>query len=232
MSDEYQKIRIADLTEDQEFQYRASDWRVDDLLPSLKREGQLFPVLVRPVGKKYQLVSGYRRVAGLKQLGQEYVQARIVYDLPDTEARRIALAENLDRQSLSAWDQVSAAAKLRGQGLTNAQIASDLRVTVRTIQRYLRAAEAPDDFRRALERDEITVQQAYEAIKRGVSLAELTGQGRSVRYLRGLSRKRETKENIRIQHRRGGEIVVNIRFDPGKTDLTQLLSEVKERLTP
>jgi ParB/RepB/Spo0J family partition protein len=231
MQDEYQKIRIADLTEDQEFQYRASDWRVDDLLPSLKREGQLFPVLVRPVGKKFQLVSGYRRVAGLKQLGQEYVQARILYGLPDAEARRIALAENLDRQSLTTWDQLSAAARLRSQGLTNAEVASDLRVTVRTVQRYLRVAEAPDDFRRALARDEITVQQAYEALKRGISLSELVGHGRSVRYLRGLSRKRETKESIRIQHRRGGEIVVNIRFDPGKTDLTQLLSEVKERLT-
>lgn len=231
MSDQISKIQIGDIKEDHELQCRATSWNVDDLVPSIQRDGQLQPVLVRPLGKKFQLISGFRRVTALKQLGSKWVKARIMHGLSDADARRLSLAENLDRQNLSDWDKVVTAARFRKQGLKNEEIATNFRVKVRSIQRWLRVAESPDDFRRALERGDITVQQAYEALKHGVSLTTLTeGRGRSVRYLRSLSHKRTHKENIRIQRRTTGEIIISICYKPGEMDLTKIFDEVQKRL--
>lgn len=227
--DQYRKIAIADILDDSEYCFRET-LDVCDLVPTIQRDGQLVPVLLRRYGKKFQLISGFRRVTALKQLGRKWVQARVLSDVTDAQAIRISLAENLERNSLSAWDQAATAARLRSQGLTNAQIAAAFQASVRTIQRYLRVAEAPDDFRRALQRDEITVQQAYEAIKRGVSLSELMGgRGRSVRYLRNLARKRRPIERIRIQRKADGEILISIRYLVGESDLEGLLKKVRQK---
>jgi ParB family chromosome partitioning protein len=229
--EEDREIPLSALTEDNEFQCRATVSNVDGMAASIARDGQIDCVIVRPVaGNRFQLIAGFTRVAALRKLGRTYVRATIRRGLSDAEARRVSLASNLERNNLTTWDQVFTAARYRRQGLSNAEIAAAFGgLAIRTIQRYLRVAEAPDDFRRALERDEITVQQAYEAIKRGVALSQ--GRGRSVRYLRSLSRKREPKGDIRIQRRRSGEIIINIRYEPGKADLTQLLAQVKERIS-
>jgi ParB/RepB/Spo0J family partition protein len=230
--DEDREIALAALTADREFQCRAMPSDVDKLAASIARDGQLSAVLVRPVGgNRFQLIAGFTRVRALRKLGRTHVRARILHDLSDAEARRISLAENLERQDLTAWDQVFTAARYRQQGLSNAEIAGAFGgVAIRTIQRYLRVAEAPEEFRHALARDEVTVNQVYEAIKRGVSLSELTGRGRSVRYLRGLSRKREAKSGVRIQRRKGGEIIINARFEPDSMDFDSLLKEIREKV--
>ncbi|MHC4867010.1 MAG: ParB/RepB/Spo0J family partition protein, partial [Planctomycetota bacterium] len=220
MQDEYAEINIEDLIADCEFRYRAN-LNIDDLVDSIRQDGQLIPIVVRRQDDKFQLISGFRRIAALTKLGRKKVQAKILYGISDVEARRISLLENLERNSLTSWDQVAAAERFREQGMENAEIAEAFRVSVRTIQRYLRVAEAPDDFRRALERDDITIQQAYEALKRHVPVSDLLKHGRSVRYLRGLSHKSEKKDNVRIQRKADGEILINIRYRPGKSDLSR-----------
>lgn len=231
-SDEDREIAIDTLTADSEFQCRATPSNVDKLAASIARDGQLSAVLVRPVGgNRFQLIAGFTRVMALRKLGRTHVRARILHDLPDAEARRISLAENLERQNLTAWDQVFTAARYRQKGLSNAQIAAAFGgLGIRTIQRYLRVAEAPAEFKNALAREEVTVNQVYEAIKRGVSLLELTKRGRSVRYLRGLSRKREARNGVRIQQRKGGEIIINVCYEPDSMSVDNLIKEIKEKL--
>ncbi|MHC4528832.1 MAG: ParB/RepB/Spo0J family partition protein, partial [Planctomycetota bacterium] len=213
-----------------EFRYRLN-LDIDDLVDSIRKDGQLIPIVVRQQDDKFQLISGFRRIAALRALGQKKVQAKILYGISDVGARRISLLENLERNSLSAWDQVAAAERFRAQGMKNAEIAEAFRVSIRTVQRYLLVGKAPDDFRRALERDDITIQQAYEALKKGVPLSELLKHGRSVRYLRGLSHKSEKKDNVRIQRKADGEILINIRYRPGKSDLSRLFEMVRKKLS-
>ena len=229
------EIAISAIRQDSEFQSRAAPAAVDKVMRSIQRLDQLSAVLVRPVGQdEFQMLAGFTRLMAMRKLGRTHVRARILYDLSDSEARRISLAENLARNNLTPWDQVFTAARYRSQGLSNAEIADAFGgVAIRTIQRYLRVAEAPEEFRAALAREEVTVNQVYEAIKHGIPLSELTGRkGRSVRYLRGLSRKREASGGIKIQRRRSGEIIITIRYDPATADLTQLLAEVQKKLAP
>jgi ParB family chromosome partitioning protein len=229
MQDQYAEIEIDDIIKDQEFRYRAN-LNIDDLVDSIRKDGQLVPIMVRRRDGKFQLISGFRRIAALRELGRNKVQAKILGDVSDAEARRVSLLENLERNSLSAWDQVAVAARFREQGMRNAEIAAAFRQSVRTIQRYLLVAKAPDDFRRALEHDDITVQQAYEAVNKGIPCSELIQHGRSVRYLRNLSHKSKKEENIRIQRKAGGEILISIRYKPAKSDLSHLFEVVRKRL--
>jgi len=231
IKDEYREINLKDLHKDDDYKYR-QEINVSDLEVSLKKDGQLVPIVVRPFKDKYQLISGFRRTQALSNIGQKTVQAKVLYGLSDSDAQRISLIENLERDSLTAWDQVATAAKFREQGMKNQEIADAFNVAVRTIQRYLVVAKAPIDFRKALQIDDITIQQAYEAISKGVPLSELLGPGRSVRYLRRLTKGsgKITKDQIRIKHKRDGEILINICFRPKGKSLESLFQEVLKKL--
>lgn len=221
------------IVENSEFQTRASPGDAGKLARNIDLLGQLSAVIVRPMDKnKYQMIAGQTRLLAMRQLGRTHIRARVLYDLTDAEARRISLAENIARKNLSTWDLAVTAARYREQGLTNAEIADAFGgVAIRTVQRYIAVSRAPEEYRAALESDKVSLNQVYEAIRTKTPLSELTGkQGKSVRYLRNLSRKRQDKDNITIQRRRTGEIIINMRFDPARDDLTQLLAAVKERL--
>lgn len=80
---------------------------VSQLATDVARLGQLFPVDVRPVGERFQLVCGFRRVAALRFLQREQVLARVHPHLSDEDALLLALAAAIHaapvgREALSA----------------------------------------------------------------------------------------------------------------------------------
>lgn len=64
------------------------------LAANLRRFGQLTPVVVRPEGESLRLVSGYRRMAALKQAGFTHVDVRVAGQLDDRQAAALYVAEN------------------------------------------------------------------------------------------------------------------------------------------
>ncbi|GAB1539191.1 ParB/RepB/Spo0J family partition protein [Scytonema sp. NUACC21] len=74
------------------------------LLESVKCEGILMPLLVRPVGDKYELVAGERRYRAAKDVGLTEVPATI-REMSDTQAIQYALTENLQREDLNPVEE-------------------------------------------------------------------------------------------------------------------------------
>ena len=101
MQDEYAVISIRDLIKDDTFKYRAN-LNVDELVDSIRQDGQLIPIVVRPFNSKYQLISGFRRIAAMTKLGRKKVQAKVMNSLSDIQARKISLLEKIERNSLSS----------------------------------------------------------------------------------------------------------------------------------
>ncbi|MFL9458651.1 MULTISPECIES: ParB N-terminal domain-containing protein [Nostocales] len=64
------------------------------LFESVKRDGILMPLLVRPVGNKYELVAGERRYRAAKDVGLTEVPATI-RKMSESQAVQYALVENL-----------------------------------------------------------------------------------------------------------------------------------------
>ena len=74
------------------------------LKESIAKDGLLQPLLVRPVGRKYELVAGERRYRAALELGWTEVPVTI-RELSDEQAQQYALTENLQREDLNPVEE-------------------------------------------------------------------------------------------------------------------------------
>ena len=78
------------------------------LASSIRRDGLISPVLVRPVGNRYELIAGERRFRAVRDYtDMQTIQARIVV-VDDIGARRMSAAENLQREDLTIFETIEA----------------------------------------------------------------------------------------------------------------------------
>lgn len=84
---------------------------LENLAASIRERGILQPILVRKVGKGYEIVAGERRWRAAQLAGLMEVPV-IIRDFTDLEARHIALIENLQREDLNTVDEVDAKLEL------------------------------------------------------------------------------------------------------------------------
>jgi len=74
------------------------------LVESVKKDGVLQPILVRPVGDKYELVAGERRYRAAKEAWLTDIPV-VVREMSDSEAVQFALMENLQREDLNPVEE-------------------------------------------------------------------------------------------------------------------------------
>jgi ParB family chromosome partitioning protein len=77
------------------------------LADSIRKVGLLEDIVVRPVGKRYQIVLGERRWRASRLAGAPTISAKVV-DLDDEATRLIALTENIHRENLSQVEEAFA----------------------------------------------------------------------------------------------------------------------------
>jgi ParB family chromosome partitioning protein len=86
--------------------------RLAELAESIRQQGLIQPVVVRPVGAgQYQLIAGERRWRAAQLAGVEKIPA-IVRDVPDEVAIAIALVENIQRENLNPIEEATALRRL------------------------------------------------------------------------------------------------------------------------
>jgi ParB family chromosome partitioning protein len=99
---------------------------LEDLATSIREQGLLEPILVRPSEEQdgsYDLIAGYRRLAAARMLGWSEVAA-IVKSGTESECLQMAVVENIQRQSLSAIEEARAIKMLIEMGIgTRTEIA-------------------------------------------------------------------------------------------------------------
>lgn len=74
------------------------------LIDSIKRRGLLEPILVRPLGSKFEIVAGHRRYFACRMNGVTEIRA-IILHISDRDAYEISLEENLQRQTLDPIEE-------------------------------------------------------------------------------------------------------------------------------
>lgn len=74
------------------------------LADSIRKHGLLQPLLVRPAGRRFEVVCGARRFAACRALGLRAVPA-LVRSLDDRQAFELSLAENARREPLTAAER-------------------------------------------------------------------------------------------------------------------------------
>ncbi|MBI4577101.1 MAG: ParB/RepB/Spo0J family partition protein, partial [Planctomycetes bacterium] len=74
--------------------------RLEELAASIRAEGVLQPVLVRPAEGGYEIVAGERRWRAAQRAGLLRVPV-VVRDVPDDKLLELALIENIQREDLN-----------------------------------------------------------------------------------------------------------------------------------
>ena len=85
---------------------------LSELVDSIKVHGVLQPLLVREVGKKFELVAGERRLRAAQAALLKKVPV-IVIEASDEKALEIALIENLQREDLNPIEEAEGYALLQ-----------------------------------------------------------------------------------------------------------------------
>jgi ParB family chromosome partitioning protein len=133
------------------------DVKLDELSASIKRNGVLEPVIVRPVGGGYyELVAGERRFRAAVQAGLTYIPA-VSKALDDRQTLEIGLIENVQREDITALECADAYRRLIDDyGMTQERVAETVGKSRSTIANTLRLLNLPTEILASLGRDEMS----------------------------------------------------------------------------
>jgi ParB family chromosome partitioning protein len=84
---------------------------LDELARSIQSSGIIQPLVVRPIGNRFQLIAGERRWRAAQRAGLTKVSA-IVRQVPDELALEMTLVENIQREDLNAIEAARAFERL------------------------------------------------------------------------------------------------------------------------
>ena len=123
------------------------DDSLDELEASIRENGLLQPLVVRPSGPDFELVAGERRWRVLTRLGWEKVPT-VVRPLSDEQMLVMALVENLQREDLGPLEEAVGYQQLvDGFGLTQKAVALRVGRDRSTVANALRLLTLPHEVR-------------------------------------------------------------------------------------
>jgi ParB family chromosome partitioning protein len=129
---------------------RTEDARIDELAQSIKANGVIQPILVRPKGNGYQIIAGERRWHAAQRAGLLTVPVT-VRDVPEGQDLKLlewALIENIQREDLNVIEEAQAYRRLGDEfGLTQDAIATAVGKDRATVANIMRLLKLPPDVR-------------------------------------------------------------------------------------
>ena len=120
------------------------------LAESIKTQGVIQPILVRPVAEgKFEIIAGERRWRASRMAGLQAVPV-VIRNIPDNQALAVALIENIQREDLNPLEQALGIQRLINEfGLTHQAAADALgrsRAAVTNLLRLLELAPPVRDL--------------------------------------------------------------------------------------
>lgn len=164
------------------------DRSLQELAMSIRENGIVQPVLVRPNGLRFELVAGERRWRAAQVAGLTQIPA-IIRDIPSDKVLELALIENIQREDLNAIEEARAYKNLIDTvGLTQESLAKRVgrdRSYITNLIRLLRLADDLQQFvqegrlsaghaRTLLGVDDVAIQRrvARKIMDKGLSVRE------------------------------------------------------------
>ena len=142
-----------------------SEDSIIELSESIKEHGVIQPIVVRPIGDKYEIIAGERRYKASVLAGKEKIPA-IITDLNDKDSAEVALIENVQRRDLSAIEEAISYKKILDMGyLTQEQLAVKLGKSQSTVANKIRLLNLCDEVQEALMEDKISERHARSMLK-------------------------------------------------------------------
>jgi ParB family transcriptional regulator, chromosome partitioning protein len=175
---------------------------LQELADSIKAQGVIQPIVVRPVGtpaagesQRYEIIAGERRWRAAQLAGLGEIPA-VIRHIPDEAAIAVALIENIQRENLNPLEEARALERLISEfELTHQQAAEAVGRSRATVTNLLRLLELAPEVCERVERREIEMGHARALLplpnrKQQVEVATLVAtKGLSVRDVEALVRR-------------------------------------------
>jgi ParB family chromosome partitioning protein len=134
---------------------------LEELANSIRAQGVMQPVVVRPLGpESYELIAGERRWRASQLVGLDSIPA-VIRDVADEDAIAMALIENIQRENLNPIEEAMALQRLQKEfELTQAEVADAVGKSRVTITNLLRLISLEPDVKKMLEHGDLEMGHA------------------------------------------------------------------------
>ena len=138
---------------------------ISELSKSIKEHGVIQPIVVRPIGDKFEIIAGERRYKASCMADLKTIPA-IITDLNDKDSAEVALIENVQRENLTPIEEAISYKKILDMGyITQDALASKLGKTQSTVANKLRLLNLDDEVQEALLNEKISERHARSLLK-------------------------------------------------------------------
>lgn len=183
---------------------RFDEEKLEELAESIGKYGVIQPIVVRPIGNKFEIIAGERRYKASMLANRSTIPA-IVVNLSDKDSEEIALLENVQRQELSPIEEAVSYKRILDMGyITQEGLAKKLGKSQSTIANKIRLLNLDDEVQSYLLNNRISERHAR-------SLLRIPNKDKQVKILHRIVEERLTvkqtdreieklKENMNIEN--------------------------------
>ncbi|HLD17135.1 MAG TPA: ParB/RepB/Spo0J family partition protein [Coxiellaceae bacterium] len=202
---------------------------LQDLANSIRAQGIIQPIVVRPMGEGYEIIAGERRWRAAQMAGLIEVPV-VIRDIPDEAAIAMSLIENIQRQDLNPIEEAVALQRLITEfDMTHQGIAEAVGKSRTTVTNLLRLLNLVADVKNMVEKGQLEMGHARALVgldeKRQWDVAQkIIIAGLSVRQTEQLIRDvNEEKRRVEETHDRSEK-------EPLDPDIQRLQNTLSEKL--
>jgi ParB family chromosome partitioning protein len=212
---------------------------LEELARSIQASGIIQPLLLRPIGNRYELIAGERRWRAAQLAGLTKVTA-IIREVPDELALEMTLVENIQREDLNAIEAARAFDRLITEfhltpemvaertGKDRATVANAIRLLKleSTIQEWIEEGKLTAGHGRALlavPESQLRMRYAHRASRGGLTVRQIERLASRRSRSRGMAASVETDANTRsaideLQRNLGTKVILrpHTKTHPGR----------------
>ena len=166
---------------------RMDDASLAELSESIKVQGVVQPILVRPVdGGRYEIVAGERRWRAAQRAGLKEIPA-LIRAVPDQAALALALVENIQREDLNPLEEAQGIKRLIEEfGLTHEAAAQAVGRSRSAVTNLLRLTQLTQPVQALVLADKLDMGHARALLalppaQQAIAAAKVAAEGLSVR---------------------------------------------------
>ena len=123
---------------------------IRELGESIRSQGLIQPILLRPLNGRYEVVAGHRRFLAHRLIGEVKIKS-LVREMTDDQVYEARAVENDQREDLNPIERAKVYKRLKDRfSYTNRQVAQKVGRSPGSIDHALCLLEMPDEFQKAI----------------------------------------------------------------------------------